>query len=217
MFHGLYELDKGREMLSLFRFTHKSGKRRILPALKPYACRRCAHIDVRQIAQKGLLPSIQVPSAPRDIFDTIDVQMIISRRFMELLEGQGSLPLEFYELPMNSGLFLTLPKRVFSQSPSVPRSKEFGVQLIPGHPFVSYFGPCNECKRVADGSFNCYEFSVPDDVTIAGISMRFGGYSWVISDGLAKAIDSAQLIGVGVGWEMYPKTGPLIDSYEELF
>ena len=156
----------------LFSERSLNGQITTRPKYLQLKCGKCHRIDEYKAVSSGSLTlDVPVAAKKRDVWATDDSQLIVSRRFVQVVDEHLSADLFQFFATDQLDWFVAWPKMVIEVPPDAPVYKPLEFAR-PGDPFQIRGKRCQKCGRFRETTWMPMYFHVPAEVTFAGVRLE---------------------------------------------
>lgn len=193
-----FELDFKERDFWVF-FSQNDGPVEIRPECKRFACTKCEKVDDLKALQSGITKGLPIPKRNVDGFTTNDLQVVVSSRARETLEGVSGFKAHFFPMPSSPDFQVMFPSKLIFAPKDSHVYRPSDLKTKAGEVFHLFGKPCKECGRTPEITWSSELFEPPADLVASGVMLETKlGYviAWIVNRFVADAIKKAKLKGI---------------------
>jgi predicted RNA-binding Zn-ribbon protein involved in translation (DUF1610 family) len=153
--------------------------------LERYKCPGCGSIDIVEIMRNEKIGSEPLSVRLPDFFRTDDHVYIVSKKAKESIESFSRVNVHFFPLIKKEDYFAFLPDHLIYPPEKIRHSPAVD---FAGEPFRAVYQNCLTCGKYPEIAFDAELYTVPDNITLAGLVFGKSGYILISSQELVAHI-----------------------------
>jgi hypothetical protein len=188
---------------SPYLFTSK-GFSVFYDCYKEFICQECGIFDWYAAIKNGIKTVPKLPAKMPDIFVTFDLlAWIVSDKTKTTMSTIEECNADFYPIPNYNGYYVMLPQKMLFPPKTLPVREDPKAWIDPNpevrsSPFSIDKYPCKKCGQFYEIYPNWEMYTVPNDVTFAGIFLGKNGMDLVASRTISEQLKKAKLKGLWI-------------------